>query len=260
MTHHPVAQGSAAHPPVTTAIVPASSLGAGQRRTMFRLLSLWFEGYGEDYFKQELDKLTSCVLLNDAETGKLVGFATLDQLETLVGGVEVGVFQTVHCVVDQAYWGTNEIMIAMVGHMFDHALSVRNDIPWYWHYSAVGYRSYRYMPMLFQRHVPQIDRRSGRFETELRDWVGFRYFEKYYQPETGTIDWNWEGYGLTPLAAAIDEAKLNSPAIATFRALNPRWRESVELLCQAELSLDNLTRTSKRWLGRAGVVPVDAAA
>ncbi|WP_207478705.1 hypothetical protein [Arenibaculum pallidiluteum] len=240
--------------PVSTSIVAGGSLGPDDRRRMFALFGQWFEGYGEDYFAQEAEALDHCILLHDEATSELVGFATLYQTVAAVAGRTVGIFHTPHCVVDRAYWGTNELLRGMVAFMFDQALRVRPELPWYWHYSAVGYRSYRYMPMLFERYTPRLDHATDAFDREVRDWVGHRYFGQYYKPAEGVVDWNWAGYGLSGMALEINEAKLDSPAIAAFRQVNPRWAEAVEIICQARLSEDNATKVARRWLAQSGVL------
>ena len=245
--------------PVRTSVVANELLGPADRERMFTLFGQWFEGYGEEYFAQEAAAVDHCVLLTDAVTSELVGFATLYQTVALIGGRAVGVFHTPHCVVDRPYWGSNELLRAMVGFMFDQALRVRPEHPWYWHYSAVGYRSYRYMPMLFQRYAPRLGHELDPFDRQVRDWVGHRHFAQYYKPAEGVVDWNWDGYGLSPQALEINEAKLDNPAIAAFRQLNPRWSEAVEILCQAPLTLDNTTKVARRWLAQCGVLPPSAA-
>ncbi len=237
-------------PPPRTSVVAGADLSAGRRAAMFALLSVWFEGYGEEYFNEELTDIDHCVLQEDAQSGELVGFATLNRLETAVDGTAVGLFHTVHCMLDRRYWGSNGLVRAMIAFLLERVRDDGTDRRWYWSYSAVGYRSYRYMPLLFRRHVPHPDQPPGPFDRALRDWLGRECFADYYDAEAGVVDWNWQGYGLTPEARAISDAKLDSPAVAEFRRLNPRWAESVELLCLARLDDGNLTGLAHRWFPR----------
>ncbi|WP_431854959.1 hypothetical protein [Azospirillum sp.] len=234
--------------PLRTSIVGGgAALSPARRAVMFDLLGVWFEGYGEDYFNEELDGVDHCVLQEEPDTGQLVGFATLYQREPVVDGRAVGLFHTLHCILDRRHWGSNALVRAMVAFMLDHARGEDGGRPWYWHYSAVGYRSYRYMPSLFRRHAPNPEQALDPFDRAVRDWVGRTCFEQYYDTESGLVDWNWQGYGLTEAARAISEAKLDSPGVSLFRAVNPRWADSVEVLCQARLSDDNLTDFARRW-------------
>ncbi|MCW2241044.1 GNAT family N-acetyltransferase [Azospirillum canadense] len=233
--------------PLVTSVVGPAALTPELRSALFVLLSVWFEGYGEDYFNEELADLDHCVLQRDAETGELVGFATIYRQESDFDGRAVGVYHTAHCILQRRYWGSNGLVRSMVAELLDRARADRSGRVWYWSYSAVGYRSYRYMPMLFVRHTPHAEAPLGDFDRVVRDWVGRECFAQYYDTETGTVDWNWQGYGLTEEARAISEAKLDSPALALFRRLNPRWADSVEILCQAQLHDDNLTPFARRW-------------
>lgn len=239
--------------PLRTRIVGPAALSTERRAAMFALLSVWFEGYGEEYFNEELTEVDHCVLQEDAETGQLVGFATLYRKETVIDGAAVGALHTAHCILHRRYWGSNGLVRAMVGFFLDAARRDGTGRSWYWTYSAVGYRSYRYMPLLFRRHAPHADRPLEPFERALRDWVGRECFAQYYDPQAGVVDWNWQGYGLTEEARAISEAKLDSPGVALFRRLNPRWADSVEILCLARLDDANLTDFARRWFPRSPV-------
>ncbi|SMH47143.1 hypothetical protein [Azospirillum agricola] len=233
--------------PLRTSIVGPAELTAERRSVMFALLSVWFEGYGEDYFNEELADLDHCVLQEEPETGALVGFATVYRREAEIDGTPVGVLHTAHCILERRYWGSNGLVRSMVAEMMERARADRSGRLWYWSYSAVGYRSYRYMPMLFTGHTPHADQPPGPLDRAVRDWVGRECFAQYYDAETGTVDWNWQGYGLTEEARAISEAKLDSPAVAQFRRINPRWADSVEILCLARLDDANLTGFGRRW-------------
>lgn len=230
-----------------TRIVAPADLTAERRAVMFALLSVWFEGYGEEYFNKELCDLDHCMLQEVPETGELAGFATVYRQETEIAGTSVGAYHTAHCILDRRYWGTNGLVRAMVAELIARARADRSGRLWYWSYSAVGYRSYRYMPMLFVRHTPQPERSPGPLERAFRDHIGRECFAHYYDSVTGTVDWKWQGYGLTDEASAISEAKLDSPAVAEFRRLNPRWADSVEILCLARLEDENLTPFGRRW-------------
>ncbi|CAO3437075.1 hypothetical protein [Azospirillum doebereinerae] len=236
--------------PLRTSIVPGADLSAERRSAMFALLSVWFEGYGEAYFNEELEDVDHCLLQEDAETGELVGFATVYRRETEIDGQAVGVLLTAHCILHRRYWGSNGLVRAMLSFMLEHVRADESGRVWYWMYSAVGYRSYRYMPVLFRRHGPDPETPLGPLDRAVRDWVGRETFEQYYDPEGGFVDWNWQGYGMTEEARAISEAKLDSPAVAQFRRVNPRWAESVEILCQARLDDGNLTDMARRWFPR----------
>lgn len=241
----------ASHHPLRTSIVEPAALTPERRAVMFALLSVWFEGYGEEYFNEELGDLDHCVLQEDPDTGELVGFATVYRQEVDIAGTAVGAFHTAHCILERRFWGSNGLVRAMVTEMVDRARADRSGRLWYWSYSAVGYRSYRYMPMLFVRHTPNADQTLDGLDRALRDHIGRECFAQYYDAGTGTVDWKWQGYGLTEEARAISDAKLDSPAVAQFRRLNPRWADSVEVLCLARLTDDNLTPFGRRWFPAA---------
>ena len=232
-------------PPLRTSFVEPAALTPERRAVMFALLSVWFEGYGETYFNEELEDLDHCVVQEDAETGELVGFATVYRQVIEIDGTAVGAFHTAHCILARRFWGSNGLVRAMVAEMVSCARADRSRRLWYWSYSAVGYRSYRYMPMLFVRHAPHPEQAPDALDRAVRDHIGRACFAQYY--DAGTVDWRWQGYGLTEEARAISEAKLDSPAVAQFRRINPRWADSVEILCLARLEDDNLTSFGHRW-------------
>lgn len=241
----------ASHHPLRTGIVEPAALTPERRAAMFALLSVWFEGYGEEYFNEELNGLDHCVLQEDPGSGELVGFATIYRQETEIGGTPVGAFHTAHCILERRFWGSNGLVRAMLTEMVARARADRSGRLWYWSYSAVGYRSYRYMPMLFIRHTPHLDDAPDGLDRAFRDHIGRECFARFYDADSGTVDWKWQGYGLTEEARAISEAKLDSPAVAQFRRLNPRWADSVEILCLARLTDDNLTPFGRRWFPAA---------
>lgn len=228
-------------------IVPPSALSADERACMFSMVSAWFDGYGFDYFQQELDAADLCYVQRVAGSGEMAAFSTVHRRIFQRGDAEVGVFHTAHCIVARAHWGSGHVF-EMIADLARRGRAEPKDRSWFLSYSAVGYRSYRYMPMLFREFLPVADCKTRTLDHDLRDRIGAAFFGDYYDPAAGVIDWNWPGYGLTPEARDISSAKLESAALRSLADVNPHWDRGVEILCLASLAESNLTGIGRRRL------------
>ncbi|MDO9712728.1 hypothetical protein [Paracraurococcus lichenis] len=233
---------------ITIHVVPTASLSEDQWETLYGICLIWFTGYGLDFFREECGKSRHCILMHDDADGPIVGFANLYQQEAVIAGRRVGLFYTGHCFALKEHWGSSALIRGLIALMGREMRGADPDITWYWHYSAIGFRSYRYMPLLFRHFIPQVDHAADPFDRALRDRLGEEIFGDVYEPGSGLIDWNCEGYALSSLASEISDAKLANSTISVIDQLNPRWAEGVEILCQARMSTDNLTRLSSRWI------------
>jgi hypothetical protein len=231
-------------------IVRIAELTPKRRTEMLGLMEACFEGLNPDTFNREMAEKDWAILLLERETGALCGFSTLALMRTEVDGIPVRAFFSGDTIILPSHWGSLELEKAWLRFVFSHA-KAEPGAKWYWFLICKGYRTYRYLPIYFQRYYPAPGTPIPPFEQAvLRTLAGIR-FGRHFDPETGVIHCPGD-YRLRP---AIDDAERKAerdPRIAFFCERNPDWSTGSELACLTELSLDNIRRPALRALGKEG--------
>ena len=147
-------------------------------------------------------------------------------------------------IVEQEYWGANDLWQAGAKNAFKHAENF--DGKTYWFLLSKGYKTYKYLHTFFNEFYPRVDMETPTFAQDIM--VAFckeHYGDKY---QNGVIK-TGKDY-LKKEFAVIDEVKLKDKNTAFFLEKNPNYTSGDELVCLTELTAGNLNKLGRKILGR----------
>lgn len=234
---------------VGTVIAP-DALGEGARDRMFALMTEHFEGVSRTTFERDLGEKQWVVVLRDRQTGEIQGFSTLMLLDACVGGVPVRAVFSGDTIVHRDYWGEPELATVW-GNFVLSLIGSQGGVRFYWFLISKGYRTYKFLPVYFERFFPRHDQQTPEFERLLIQELAERKFPGQFRPSEGVIRFDQPKDRLRPSLAEVGDLRLADPHIRFFLERNPGYVNGDELACVAELSLDNLKPIARRILMRA---------
>ena len=220
-------------------IHPTDAVGAGTRAAMFRLLARCFEDADEAVFEADLGEKDTVILLTDPG-GEVQGFTTSRTYTETVGGAPVRVLFSGDTLVAPEAWGTPLLHRAWVRVAMDRRAA--HDSPLWWMLICSGYRTYRYLPLFFQRFWPRFDETTpGHVQAIMDGLATARYGARY---EDGVV--RIPGGRLRPGVSEVPPHRERDPHVAHFLRMNPGHARGDELVCLAEFHPGNFTRALDR--------------
>ena len=250
---------------LTASVVACEALGEVDRAAMCALLDAYYEGVTPDRFRRDLAEKGAVILLRERVSGAIVGFSTLMTLSAVADGIPVTAVFSGDTIVARAYWGEGLLARVWIDAVLAEVRAVqrsRPEQPVYWFLICAGYKTWRYLPLFFRRFVPQPAAAGEGLEAaRLRRIAAAFAREKFgdaFDEAAGVVRLRHA----TPLRAGVADltaARLRDPAVAFFARANPGHARGDELVCLAEVSLDNLTPAGLRMVGAPRPV-VSAAA
>ncbi len=231
-------------------VTTPDSLPQASRDRMFDLLSTHFEGVSRPTFERDLAEKQWVVMLRDRQTGELQGFSTLMTLDAVVHDVAIRAMFSGDTIVHRDFWGEPELATVW-GNFVLSLIGKQDGVRFYWFLISKGYRTYKFLPVYFERFYPRHDEPTPAFERDLLRTLGDRKFPGQYRPEEGVIRFDKPRDRLKADLAEIADLRLADPHIRFFLERNPGYVNGDELACVAELSEDNLRPVARRVLIRA---------
>jgi hypothetical protein len=239
-------------------VVSREALAESDRAAMCALMDAYYEGVTPDRFRDDLAEKGAVIVLRERETGDIAGFSTVMTLSAMADGEPVtGVFSG-DTIVARGHWGEGLLARVWIDAVLAEVRAVqrlRPGAPVYWFLICAGYKTFRYLPLFFRRFVPQPGAAAGAREASQAARLG-RIAAAFARAKFG--DAFDEAAGVvrlrhaTPLRSGIADvtaARLRDPAVAFFARANPGHVHGDELVCLAEVSLDNLTPAGLRMVG-----------
>jgi len=218
--------------------IAVSDLSAEQRKKMLAIMQEHYDNLRQGTFYADLAKKQDAVLLCD-EQGEIHGFTTLAAFD-LGGGVQY--LFSGDTIVEKAYWANHNLPQAWLANALKRA--GQYDGKSYWLLLSKGYKTYKYAHTFFHEFYPRYDKETPEYMQALMDTFAAEQFgEKYY----GGIYHAGKDF-LKSEYADISPAKLQNKNTAFFLERNPGYRQGDELVCIAELSVDNLNSLGRKLL------------
>jgi hypothetical protein len=215
-------------------VLPVGLLTQAERDEMFALLARSYEGVTPATFAEDLGRKDEVVILRDGGGG-LRGFTTMAW--NPVGKMAAGdVVFSGDTVIDRECWGSQELVKGFCRRLGER--KARGDRKLYWFLISKGHRTYRYLPLFVKRFHPHPERREP-FLEELAGSVAERMFGEAWKREEGVIRFARSAGHLRREIAG--EPKRN-PWVDYFIARNPGHAHGEELVCMAEMSVENLRK------------------
>jgi hypothetical protein len=228
---------------LTAQIVARSLLPAQTAEEMLALHQRNFDGVERARFLADLSEKDWVILLLTAE-GRLAGFSTQRLLPPLeeFGGARC--LFSGDTIVERAHANTS-LLPGCFGHLMLRLIEAHGEESLYWFLISKGFRTYRFLPVFFERFWPSPDHATPPEIQALLDGVARRKFGSGYDAATGLV----RIVGADRLAPALAEVPRGREAdrhVAFFLARNPGFSRGDELACLAPIRRDNLNAYGRR--------------
>ena len=227
----------------TAQIVARPLLPAQTAEEMLALHQRHFDGVERTRFLADLAEKDWVILLLTAD-GRLAGFSTqklLPPIEELGGARFLFSGDTI---VDRAHANT-PLLPGCFGHLMLRLIDQYGEESLYWFLISKGFRTYRFLPVFFERFWPSPDHATPPEVNRLIDAVARWKFGTAYDTASGLVRIEG-GDRLAPALAEIQPGRLDDRHVAFFLARNPEYARGDELTCLAPIRRDNLNSYGQR--------------
>jgi hypothetical protein len=219
-------------------------LDASRKEEMFLLLRRHFDGATSEQFEKDLSGKNWVIQLRMG--GRLSGFSTLCVYEMQYHDELVTVVYSGDTIVTPEAWGTTELARTWISSVW----RLRSKYPrgkMYWLLLTSGFRTYRFLPVFWQRFHPSHDDRARELQP-LLDHLASAYFRDEYISELGIVRFR-SPQVLHGSLLEVPAGRRSDPHISYFLQRNPSYILGDELVCIAELHPSNLTKAGRRVSG-----------
>lgn len=217
---------------------------------MCALHGRYFSNAPHDAFLRDMNEKDWVIILRDDR--EIVGFSTLQLIRLHVNGAERLFLFSGDTIVDRAHW-RDSTLAGCFGHFILRLLAEHPAMAHYWFLISKGYRTYRFLPVFFNRYYPVHDGSSPLEAPELLRAVARHKFGDAFDGEHGLIRLGGRRDRLKPELCDIPAGRRRDPHVRFFLEQNPGYRLGDELACLAEISRANLNRYAWRAIEHARV-------
>ena len=221
------------------------------RREMLRLHSRYFCHVIHSRFMSDLAEKDWVIVLRGGK--KLVGFSTIQVIRIRVRGLDRIFLFSGDTIVDRDY-RQSPSLAGSFGHFMLRMLKEHRGTPVYWFLISKGYRTYRFLPVFFNRFYPNCLRRTPDAYQRLLDSVARYKFGRVYDADAGVIRVAGKKDWLRPSFARPPSSRQRDPHVAFFLERNPEHARGDELACITPVSMTNLNRFARRVIQHTSVV------
>jgi len=231
-------------------LIATADLTSAMRDAMYALLGRHFQGVCAEQFHRDLAEKNWVVLLHRG--GELIGFSTFHYYPATFEGETFHVVFSGDTIVDPTGWNSPALPRTWIESVRSvHANEGSGRL--YWLLITSGQRTYRFLPVFWQRFLPRFDHAAPGRDARLLRHLAMRRFGKQFDPATGVVRFD-RPQVLSPKLRETPAALQQDPHVAFFHRTNPGWRDGDELVCLNEIDEANLTRAGARMVfGPQGV-------
>lgn len=228
-------------------IVPRKSLSVSQQEAMFHIFQRHYEHISWEQYERDLHGKDYVILLLERQNEKIQGFSTQQIFSIPLSGKTYRILFSGDTVIDQKFWGEQELVRSWC-FFAGQILAQEPSVPLYWYLLSKGYRTYLYLPLFFRTFYPKIQTPIPSEIQSIRDQVSFIKYPKAYCAKRGILSFEYSQGNLTPELAQIPEEKKKHPHIAFFLEKNPDYALGTELVCIAEISIENMRSFAQKYV------------
>jgi len=228
---------------LTPSIVDTAKLTDAQKDSMFLLHCNYFCNVRRDIFSRDLSQKNWVILLEESE--RLVGFSTQQVFSLDVAGTERVFLFSGDTIVEPSHWQDSKLA-GCFGHLVLRLIDEYPELPLYWLLISKGFRTYRFLPVYFNRFYPVHCEETPPEYADLIREVARHKFKEAFDAENGLVRAGVECDRLKPEMCRVPEGRKADPHIRFFLARNPAFFKGDELVCLAEISRENINRYAWR--------------
>lgn len=228
--------------------VDISSISTELASTMFELLRAHFHNVSWEIFERDLSSKSTVLLLEQPESGRLLGFSTQRVLRSSSGARVVFSGDTI---IDPMAWGSLALPRAWGAWMLSLS-EAEPESPLYWMLISKGHRTFRFLPAYFIDYAPGLKREYSSDEISMiREIGGFLFGDKLTVNKQGFLVVAHDVSSQRLKEHLIDERHLLSHQrdITFFANANPDYVLGSELVCVVNFTTSNMRPFCRRMLG-----------
>jgi hypothetical protein len=225
-------------------LVSVNELSLCDVDAMFKLLTKHFEGIKYDIFIQDLNNKNWVLQLYEKDSNIITGFSTILMHKTEFEGEKISVIYSGDTIVDPSVWSSSTLSQSWIASI-NQLRSIYSQGKLYWLLICGGYRTYRFLPIFWQKFYPHYDVQTPENISRLIDFLAQAHFTKSYDIATGVVRFPHPQV-LCEKLNSIPPERLKDPHIKFFQQQNPGHIIGDELVCLTEISADNLTAAGQR--------------
>jgi len=219
------------------AIVSQSRVSPREREEMLALHRRYFCHVVRKTFLKDMAEKDWVILLRAGR--KIVGFSTLQLIHLVVDRRPCVFLFSGDTIVDQSHWQSTA-MAGSFGHFMLHMMEWHGEKDLYWFLISKGYRTYRFLPVFFNRFYPVHNRATPPRYARLLKAVAKHRFGADYDARAGIVRMARKKDWLRPFMRNVPVARQTEPHVAFFLRRNPGYKLGDELACLADVSKKNL--------------------
>lgn len=230
---------------MTAEVLDSPNLTPELRARMHALFDAHFAGVTREQFDADLADKNVFIILRSPD-GSLAGFSTIRSYAYEFESEPLTVIYSGDTIVAPHAWGSSVLSRTWI----DTVRRIRDEHPQrrcFWLLITSGYRTYRFLPVFWQRFYPRYDTPTPAPAERLMCSLAAARFGHAYDAASGIVRFA-KPQLLRPALAGIPDALLHDPHVAFFAARNPGHAGGDELVSLCELSDDNLTRAGERMV------------
>ena len=229
------------------AILRQARLSTSDREAMLELYARYFSNVRRERFLADLAEKDWVICLSHA--GRIVGFSTQRLMTLCHDGRDRHILFSGDTIVDRAFWREHELAGAF-GHLILRLMQEHGEDDLYWFLISKGHRTYRFLPVFFNRFWPSPLPRTESDRPGLLSVVARARYGAAYDEALGLIVAAEDGDRLRPELCDVPPSRRRDIYVEFFLARNPRFARGDELACFAALRRDNLNGHAWRVIER----------
>lgn len=213
---------------------------------LYNLMQLEFIGVTWDHFIKDFnEKQHVMVLIN--ESGKVVGFSTLMEIDLNLGGKMIKIIFSGDTTVMQEYRDSFGFAVEL-SNFFTRAVVLYPTHEIYYVLISKGWRTYRVLPFFFKEFIPCYNREISKYEKSIMNLFGYKKYPNNYIGTTGLLCFKENVQRLKPECSDAMIPPRNNPHVDFFFQKNPHYLDGTELVCIARVAYCNFTQAITRLL------------
>jgi hypothetical protein len=223
---------------LTPLLTKRESLPQAVERELYALFTACYRHVDPRSFHADLQEKDWVLRLLDGD-GRTRGFTTLKLYDLPIQGRRIRAVFNGNTLIEPEFWGEQTLTRAW-SHFMAGLKQEAPEVPLYWYLICSGYRTYLFLPLFFRDFYPRHDRPTPPFEQALIDGLGGMKFPAEYRE--GIVRVSAPRECLREDLAEPAPHKLRNPHIRFFMERNEGYRRGDELVCVAEVSVENTRR------------------
>ena len=231
-------------------ICPVDEVSECDREQMFALMQRYYENVRRDEFFADLDEKDSVILARHPGDESVCGFSTQVVYTQQHDNGPIRILFSGDTIIDRRFWARNPLA-KLWGQFALSLIDLYPHQPLYWFLISKGYRTYRFLPVFFEKFYPRHDEPTPEWAESLITKIASGRFGTRFDESTGILKAAEDGCRLSDIVADIPALRMQDPHIAFFHQANPGHAQGDELCCIAPITRANFRDSAYRVIGSA---------